>query len=149
MVSAEVKQCFMSSLEHFWPDLCFLSSLEHSDQIHRMFCPKLLYFLKKCTKSSKIRSRVLYPLKTSCHLVNIKNKIYICTKSLDNSWQYMFSHIVTVRAFWLTIILFFIVLELCLELKKKKRKKELVNPWQMAWPILQSFWYQILFDNIA
>ena len=35
-----------------------------SDQIHRILCPKLLYFLRKCTKSSKIRPRpgVQYPL---------------------------------------------------------------------------------------
>ena len=33
-----------------------------SDQIHRKLCPKLLYVLRKRTKSSKIRPGVLYPL---------------------------------------------------------------------------------------
>ena len=32
-----------------------------SDQIHRILCPKLLYFLRKCTKSSKIRPRGAVP----------------------------------------------------------------------------------------
>ena len=34
-----------------------------SDQISRICCPKLLYFLRKCTKSSKIRPRGAVPLK--------------------------------------------------------------------------------------
>ena len=36
-----------------------------SGQIRRILCPMLLYFLRKCIKSSKIRPGVLYPLKSS------------------------------------------------------------------------------------
>ena len=32
-----------------------------SDQIHRILCPNLLYFVRKCTKSSKIRPRGAVP----------------------------------------------------------------------------------------
>ena len=32
-----------------------------SDQIHRILCPNLVYFLRKCTKSSKIRPRGAVP----------------------------------------------------------------------------------------
>ena len=35
----------------------FLSFFEHSYQIHLILCPKLLYFFRKYTNSSKIRSR--------------------------------------------------------------------------------------------
>ena len=49
MVSAEIK---------VW----FLSSLEHCNQIHRILCQKLLYILRKFTKSSKMRSWGAVPL---------------------------------------------------------------------------------------
>ena len=34
-----------------------------SDQIHRILCPNLVYFLRKCTKFSKIRPRGAVPPK--------------------------------------------------------------------------------------
>ena len=40
----------------------FCLPLNISDQIHRILCPKLLYVLRKCTKSSKIRPRGVVPL---------------------------------------------------------------------------------------
>ena len=42
-----------------------------SDQIHRILCPNLVYFLRKCTKFSKIRPEVQYPLKVKQHKSNV------------------------------------------------------------------------------
>ena len=39
----------------------FWVSWNISDQLHRIHCPKLLYFFRKCTKSSKIRLRGAVP----------------------------------------------------------------------------------------
>ena len=48
----------------YWSKTDCWVSWNISDQIHRIRCPKLLYFLRKCTKSSKIRPRGAVPLKS-------------------------------------------------------------------------------------
>ena len=66
--------------------LWFLAPSNISEQIHWILCPKLLYFLRKYTKSSKIRSRCAEPLKMTWRTIF---SLYhnLCYSSLQISSQ--------------------------------------------------------------